>query len=88
MKGSVNHEVPFTNWYRQKRSLSQQKFEPSIVTMKGGNSTSEGWFTPTINQPKKKKKDDDEQSDNSDNTVVRAYKKQQAHVEQMYWWEP
>ncbi len=87
VKGLANHDSPFTNWYRQKRSLSQTKFEPSIVTSKGGNHTQEGWFTPTINKPKKKKKDDDEQSDNSDNSVVRAYKKQQAHVEALYWHE-
>ena len=45
-------------------------------------------FTPRINKPKKKKgQDDDAKSDNSDTPAQRAYKKQQAHVEYLYWHE-
>ena len=44
-------------------------------------------FTPRINKPKKKK-DEDEESETSDTPAQKAYKKQQAHVEYLYWWEP
>ncbi len=53
---------------------------------KGGNAVTEGMFTPKINPPKKKPKDDEE-SDTSDTPAQKAYKKQQAHVEQLYWHE-
>ena len=45
-------------------------------------------FRPTLIQHKStsKKKDKDD-SDNSDNEVTKAYKKQQAHVEKLYWHE-
>lgn len=47
-------------------------------------------FRPKLidhNKNKKKKDKDDEKSDNSDSEAVRAYKKQQAHVEKLYWHE-
>ena len=85
-KGLATHERAFSTCYKQQRSLSTP-FIPSIATMKGGNTISEGMFKPMINRPKTAKKDKDEESDCSDNTVVRAYKKQQAHVEALYWHE-
>lgn len=84
-KGKADHTAPFTTCYKQKRSLSTT-FEPSIVVGKGGDAVTDDMFKPKINQPKKKK-NDDEESDTSDTPAQKAYKKQQAHVEKLYWHE-
>ena len=57
--------------------------------MKGGNTVTSDMFTPRLIRPQtaKNKKTDDVESDCSDNTVVRAYKKQQAFIEKLYWHE-
>lgn len=56
---------------------------------KGGDAVTPDMFKPKLvarpQTAKNKKKDHD--SDCSDNSVVRAYKKQQAHVEYLYWHE-
>ena len=69
-------------------------FDPSIGTMKGGNDVREFSFKPTLyERPKTAKEKErerekaEDEADCSDNTVVRAYKKQQAHVEKLYWHE-
>ena len=44
-------------------------------------------FTPKINKPKKKKNESDEESDTNATPAQKAYKKQQAHIERMFWHE-
>jgi len=83
----------FSQFYTQKRSLFEV-FQPSIVTSKGGHTVADGWFKPTLyERPKtakereKEREQAEDEADCSDNTVKRAYKKQQAHVEKLYWHE-
>ena len=88
-KGMAVHTARFSCNIIKKKSLVD-KFQPSIVTDLGGLTVTEGMFKPYLIPPLKKPKkddDDDAKSDNTDNTIVRAYKKQQAHVEALYWHE-
>ena len=93
MPGQAEHSHGFSNFYKQKRSLFKV-YDPSIGTMKGGNDVREFSFKPTLyERPKTAKEKErerekaEDEADCSDNTVVRAYKKQQAHVEKLYWHE-
>lgn len=94
MPGKASHLSNFDLYYKQRRSLFRV-FDPSIGTMRGGNELKEGHtFKPTLyERPKTAKERErerekaEDEADCSDNTVVRAYKKQQAHVEKLYWHE-
>ena len=86
-KGKADHTAPFSCYYKQVKSL-ESPFLISIVSGRGGDQVSEDMFKPKINVIKKKKRDsDDEESDTSDTPAQKAYKKQQAHVEKLYWHE-
>jgi hypothetical protein len=84
----AQHDAPFNKYH--KANPIPTKFIPSIVAGKGGDAVTPDMFKPTlISRPQtaRNKKTKDVDSDCSDNSVVRAYKKQQAHVESLYWHE-
>ena len=85
-KGKAEHSAPFSCFIKKVRTLEPARLAP-IVAGRAGEEVTPDMFKPRINEPKQRRRDSDDLSQNSDTPATKAFKKQQAHVEKLYWHE-